>query len=157
MFDWTFTDKGDKLLAAWATESYKLLSNEDVILTLWFAKKDGVQPGDRVEIEFTVNTLGNVSELSVLFAGQMTAIEAETVDGSITFELILYGDANCDGSVTSADAAIILRSLIGLSELIPRGVLNGDVNGDFEITAEDAAIILRYVVGLIDTVPTEYP
>ena len=130
-----------------------LLHDDDVVLTLWFAKGEGVQTGDRVEIAFTVNALGYPSSVSFLFAERFVEVETRTVDGSITFELIVYGDANCDGSVTAADAAIILRALVGLSELSTRGVLNADVDGDGEITATDAATILRYVVGLIDTLP----
>ena len=69
----------------------------------------------------------------------------------------MYGDANCDGMVTSADAAIILRSLVELAQLTPRGMLHADVDGDGEITAADAAMILRYIVMLIDSFPAENP
>ena len=68
---------------------------------------------------------------------------------------LLYGDANCDGKITSADAALILRAMVGLSEMTPEGVLRGDVNGDGETNAADAAAILRYVVGLIDVFEVE--
>ena len=60
-----------------------------------------------------------------------------------------YGDANCDGKITSADAALVLRAMVGLSALTPEGMANAEVNGDGEVNAADAAAILRYVVGLI--------
>ena len=59
--------------------------------------------------------------------------------------------------ITAADAALILRSIVGLSALSPRGTLNADVDGDGEVTAADAAMILRYVVGLIASFPAENP
>ena len=151
--DWTATEKNGKLLFAWASESGTLLQNGNVILTVWFARGEDAQSGDRVELTFTVNGLHNASSLSFLFANRVVEVEARTVDGSITFEPIVWGDANCDGSVTAADAALILRSIVGLSELTPRGMLNADVDGDGEITAADAAAILRFVVGLIDALP----
>ena len=70
---------------------------------------------------------------------------------------MLLGDANCDGVITSADAAMVLRAIVGLSDLSMRGALNADVDGDLEITAEDAATILRFIVGLIDAFPAEEP
>ncbi len=60
-----------------------------------------------------------------------------------------YGDANCDSKITSADAALVLRAMVGLSVLTPEGLRNAEVNGDGEVNAADAAAILRYVVGLI--------
>ena len=153
MVDWTVTENSRALMAAWASDTEVFLKNDDVILTLWFAGTDNVKPGDTAPITFTVNPLGNGSELSYLFAGKVVATEAATIDGSILFEPILYGDANCDGQVTSADAAMILRALVKLSTLSPRGTLNADVDGDGEVTAADAAAILRYLVSLIDTLP----
>ena len=154
--EWTVTENGKTLMAAWASETEVLLENDDVVLTLWFAKKEGTAPGV-AQITFTVNALGNASELSLLFAGRVLAAEAHTVDGSIIFEAIVYGDANCDGQITAADAALILRTLVGLSELTPRGLLHADVDGNGEITAADAALILRYVIRLIDSFPAENP
>ncbi len=66
-----------------------------------------------------------------------------------------YGDANVDGVVTAADAAVILRSLVGLSTISREGLRNADVDGDGEVSAADASAILRYVVGLIDTFQVE--
>ena len=71
----------------------------------------------------------------------------------VAIAAILPGDANCSGKVTAADAAMILRSLVGLSTLSAEGVLNAEVTGDGAIDAEDAAAILRYVVKLIPALP----
>ena len=66
-----------------------------------------------------------------------------------------YGDANCDSKITSADAALVLRAMVGLSVLTPEGLRNAEVNGDGEVNAADAAAILRYVVGLIKAFEVE--
>jgi len=58
------------------------------------------------------------------------------------------GDANCDGKVSAADAAAILRHLVKLTPLFLRGIKVADVTGDGQITAADAARILRWLVRL---------
>ena len=61
----------------------------------------------------------------------------------------LGGDANGDGQVTAADAAYMLRYIVGLED--DMGLLNmlcADVNANAEIDADDAAAVLRYVTDL---------
>lgn len=66
---------------------------------------------------------------------------------------LLFGDANCDGKITAADAAAVLRAVVGLSTLPARSVWNADADGSGDIKTADAVTILRYVVKLIDTLP----
>ena len=80
---------------------------------------------------------------------------AQTKDVVLPMIPIVYGDANCDGKITSADAAMVLRSIVGLSTLTPLGMLNADVDCDTQVTAGDAAAILRYVIALIDSLPLQ--
>ncbi len=155
--DWTVSGKDNKLMAVWASDTDVLLSKDEVILTLWFEKIGEAPEDGRVPVTFTTNLMGNASAASIAFFGTVLELEADTIDGSITFEEVVYGDVNCDGVITSADAALVLRAIVGLSELSMRGALNADVDGDLEITAADAATILRYIVGLIDVFPVEEP
>ncbi len=71
--------------------------------------------------------------------------------------VLSYGDANGDGIITSADAALVLRALVGLSSLSRIGAYNADVAPTFDgkPDAADAVAILRYVVGLIKTFEVE--
>ncbi|MBR6039417.1 MAG: 5'-nucleotidase C-terminal domain-containing protein [Clostridia bacterium] len=151
--DWVVGEKGGKLMFSWASETPELLNNEEVVLSIFFAAPNA--NGETAEIAFTMNALNTVSAMSVIYGNSVYEIEAETIDGSITFAEVVLGDANCDGQVTAADAALILRSLVGLNELTAQGALNADVDGDGEVTAEDAAIILRYIVKLIEQFPVE--
>ena len=153
-FDWEVTDKGTKLMAVWASDSEVLVENDDAILVLYFKAIGDIQNGTVVDIAFTTNILGNESSMSYVFGSKTIDLDAETVSGSITFRWLL-GDANDDGKITAADAALILRSIVGLDELTPQGAINADVDGDGEITAKDAATILRYIVKLIDVFPAE--
>jgi hypothetical protein len=61
---------------------------------------------------------------------------------------VLKGDVNCDGTVTAADASLLLRYLVGLAEITPQGLINAEVTGDSSLTSADASLILRYIVGL---------
>ena len=155
MLDWLFSETGGILSAAWASDTEVLLSENDVVLTLYFAPVQRILPGEEVVIAFTENALGNGSALSFVNEGEVLELVARTEDGSILFEEPLWGDANGDGKITSADAALILRAVVGRSELDPRGAYQADADGDGEITAADAALILQYVVGLIDSFPNE--
>ncbi|MBQ6234533.1 MAG: 5'-nucleotidase C-terminal domain-containing protein [Clostridia bacterium] len=156
LLDWQSAEKDGKLMFSWASDTAVLLNNEDIVLTLWFAAPNA-KAGETAAVVFTTNVLDTASAMSFMYGNQLIELEAETIDGSITFADILLGDANCDGQVTAADAALVLRSIVGLNELSALGAFNADVDGDCEVTAEDAALILRYVVRLIDKFPAEEP
>ncbi|MCL2694704.1 MAG: SH3 domain-containing protein [Clostridiales bacterium] len=69
----------------------------------------------------------------------------------------LLGDVNCDGRVTAADAALILRWLVQLSDLGGLPLVNAKVTrGTAPVSAADAAAILRFLVD-IDTLPPATP
>jgi len=59
--------------------------------------------------------------------------------------IILAGDLNGDGSVTSADAALLRRYIAGVSVSIDLNA--ADIDRDGSVTSTDAALLSRYVVG----------
>ena len=67
----------------------------------------------------------------------------------------LLGDVNRDGSVTTADGALVYQYYLGT---IASGVVfdtgAADVNGDGMITVADAALICNYSNGILDAFPT---
>ncbi len=95
---------------------------------------------------------GNFIEGYVYFTNANNA--AATADSPVAEGIL--GDANLDGKVTAADAAEILRAVVGLTELDPIAAFFADVNEDGQVTAADAAFILRAVVGL-ETLPSYTP
>lgn len=62
----------------------------------------------------------------------------------------VLGDANSDGHVTAADAALVLRYIVNLNDLTFEEKRNADANEDGKITAADASCILRVIVGLME-------
>ena len=80
------------------------------------------------------------------------------------YKEILYGDANCDGSVDISDAVLIMQSLsnpskYGLtgddaSHITMEGTINGDVTGSGDgITNSDALAIQKFLLKLIEILP----
>lgn len=64
----------------------------------------------------------------------------------------LLGDVNCDGSVTSIDAALVLQLIAGLVGSL-RCQQHADTNEDGSVNAIDAALILQLTAGLLDGLP----
>lgn len=62
------------------------------------------------------------------------------------------GDANCDGYVNSADAALALQSDAGMVDMLPC-LEHADANGDGLVNAVDALLILQYDAGIIGSLP----
>ncbi len=87
-------------------------------------------------------------------AGQLgdgTQVERHTPVFALGFGR-LAGDANCDGAVTSVDAALALQLGAGLTPSLPCEA-NADVNADGAVTSIDAALILQFVAGLLPALP----
>lgn len=62
------------------------------------------------------------------------------------------GDVDANGTITAADAALILRYIVKLETLSGDQEFCAECNNDGNITAADATVIMRYVVHL-DTIP----
>jgi hypothetical protein len=59
------------------------------------------------------------------------------------------GDVDCNGSISSIDAALILQLGAGLIDALGCQQ-NADTNGDGRVNAVDAALVLQHVAGLFD-------
>ena len=66
----------------------------------------------------------------------------------VTAGAAIVGDVDGDGSITTGDALIILRSLVALPIVASAVVANGDANCDGQVTAADAQLILQLDVGI---------
>ena len=60
----------------------------------------------------------------------------------------VFGDASCDGTLNSVDAAVVLQSSAGVISSAPCGY-KADANHDGRIDSRDAALMLQRVAGLI--------
>ena len=92
---------------------------------------------------------GNYVEGYIAF----NAASEENAGINVPVNVGTLGDANLDGKVTAADAAEILRAIVGLTELDEEAQAMADVNEDGDVTAADASFILRAIVGL-ETLPS---
>jgi hypothetical protein len=63
-----------------------------------------------------------------------------------------FGDANCDLTVNSVDAAVILQTVAGLVDGTPCA-RKADVDSDGRITSVDAELVLQFTSGLIGRFP----
>ena len=132
---------------AFASSFGIVVSETTPLLTLWFTVADGLADGTQIRFAFS------------------EAIKAGSYDSQkrsvgvklspFTVGTTRYGDANCDGSVTAADAAFALRALAGLETISEQGLKNAKVDGTDVLNAEDAALILRFVVKLIERFPVQ--
>lgn len=89
-------------------------------------------------------TIAAILVICLMLAVPCVSCHAQTV----------YGDANRDGRVTSADARMTLRVAAGLEQNVDRTAL--DVNGDGGVTSADARLVLRRASRLISVFPVEY-
>ncbi|MCL2313112.1 MAG: dockerin type I domain-containing protein, partial [Firmicutes bacterium] len=70
-------------------------------------------------------------------------------DSELIATVIIYGDIDGDGEITSADATLILRYIAEVGEFLNKYQKEAaNVFGDGEITSANATLILRYIVGL---------
>jgi hypothetical protein len=76
-----------------------------------------------------------------------------THNGGIQVVEQIYGDVDLNGKVRAYDAAIILKYLVGKTELSRPQKINADVSLDNTISGLDATFILRYTSGLISELP----
>ena len=109
--------------------------------------------------ETSTETTTTVTETSSTSSQKSTTTSSQN-----TPSVTLAGDANCDGTVSIADAVLIMQSIanpskFGLSgsdetHITAQGSANGDVNGNGNgITNLDALTIQKYMLNLISKLP----
>ena len=85
------------------------------------------------------------------------SVQVSNIPQNDIYEIIwpeyAYGDIDDNDRVDVSDAIILLKSIVGLTELNDYQKGCADVNLDESINVVDAAIILRYIAGLIDELP----
>ncbi len=69
-----------------------------------------------------------------------------------SFDVVPVGDANCDGSVNSIDANVVLQSSARLIDSAPCASA-ADANRDGDVQSIDATLILQYEAGLLGQLP----
>ena len=87
-------------------------------------------------------------------AGDRDEYEVITIEFTVE-EPILWGDADGNGEVDTADVILVMRYSLGLDEIAEENLFASDVNGDGAWDFTDALLILRKIMGVIDSFPVE--
>jgi hypothetical protein len=75
------------------------------------------------------------------------------VNDTAKIRVNIYGDVSGNGSISSFDASLILRHVVGIDTLKPLQIRIADVSGSNSISSLDASYILQYAVGIISSFP----
>ena len=104
-----------------------------------------VQAGEGAVIK---NVDGSVLDYKTMLPG--TGMKVVLADGT-EYDLIVLGDADSDGTISSADARLALRTAVGLESFGENSAYYraSNVDGD-KVSSSDARLILRAAVGLED-------
>ena len=139
-----------KIQYAFISANGSMLNGTTPLLTLWFTLREDLPAGTQIRFAFS-------EPVKAYSIAEGNSAKKRTVGAQMNaFGLgVLFGDANCDGSVTAADAALVLRALVGIDALSETGSENAKTEGKSSVSAQDAALILRYIVGLIRRFPAE--
>ncbi len=106
---------------------------------------------------------GNVGSVSVELSGTVSA-EGRSMNGTFSIGEAsgtfsgrrmgsVWGDADCNNSVTSVDALLVLQVHGRLPDVLPRCREFADVNVDGSVNSVDALLIQQREAGLIDRLP----
>lgn len=133
----------------------KIAGSDTVVHTVSFYGFDGslittvnVPDGQPVEPP-AVEKIQNNSNGTYVFYGWDRELDSVTEDMDVHALYTLFGDVDFDGSVTSADALLIIRHTMELTTLSPRQIAAGEVTLDGNLDSSDALLIIRYVMELI--------
>ena len=138
---------------AYISTNGSLLDGNTPLLTLWFTVAENLPEGVQIRFAFT-----EAIKAESIVSGSYTSHKrtcGANLSPFYTSWTVRFGDANCDGEITPADASLVLRALVELEPLTGLGLLNAKVDGADDLSAQDAALILRYLVRLIERFPVQ--
>jgi hypothetical protein len=128
---------GDKSNTYWTVYVYE----SDASTSVASQKIAGETPEVSFDDDFTKGTY----YIKIVYGGYYYSDSDYSI--TVSDDVAIKGDADSDGTVTSADALSILQMVAGISE----NNMTADIDGDGEVTSADALKILQYVAGIIET------
>lgn len=91
-------------------------------------------------------TLRSISVFALTNVGANDTTAVAVTEESAAEDTLLKGDVNGDGAITSGDARMLLRYVVGQSAFSEPQLAAGDVNGDGSVTSADARAVLMALV-----------
>lgn len=104
----------------------------------------------------TTTTTTTTTSTSTTTMTTTTTATTTTTESATVSDPIVYGDVNCDGEITVADAVVIMMYLYDMDKfpLTPKGMINADCyNAGDGITMDDALAIQMFDAKVIDSLP----
>ncbi|MGN0584075.1 MAG: SH3 domain-containing protein [Ruminococcus sp.] len=80
-----------------------------------------------------------------------TAVRTDVIVNSAYASI--YGDVNCDGAVTVADAVLLHKYLVGAVTLNVEQIANSDCSYDSVLSTKDVTVIMQHLVGHYTALP----
>lgn len=128
----------------------RLVEGKTVVPYVLKDKNTPVKVSD-IKSEFTDLTLVNGNAVTDENAAIVTG--DTFVAGGIEYTVVVYGDVNKDGKITTKDALEIQKIAVGNAENIDVLQMEAaDVNNNGKVTTKDALAVQKYVVGNADFV-----
>lgn len=93
-------------------------------------------------------TVDTTTESSVT---STTAVRTDVIVNSAYASI--YGDVNCDGAVTVADAVLLHKYLVGAVTLNVEQIANSDCSYDSVLSTKDVTVIMQHLVGHYTALP----
>lgn len=99
------------------------------------------------KLEF-LNATGSVisQQDHMLVSGDRVRILDASSNPVYDYPIVIYGDANGDGKITSSDLTVICRHVLKKTTLTGVAAIAADVNRDGKITSSDLTLICRHVL-----------
>ncbi len=137
---------------------YQVNGNDSVVITASAGAYDIGGGGVLFKARFKV--LDNAAEFipitiqhAMFNAGTDSVV---TMNGGVNVMIIpVYGDVDQNGQIQAADAAVILKYLVGIDSLDIQSLANADATNNGFVSALDATAILKYVVHLVNSLPAD--
>ena len=82
-----------------------------------------------------------VPNLSTIQSSTLVAIEE--VNGTQEFKTLIFNDG-----INISDAILVLKAIVGITELVGDAAVAADANQDGDINISDAVMILKHIVGI---------
>lgn len=73
----------------------------------------------------------------------------------ISLPVLIYGDVNGDGKISTIDLRIIQKHILGIAVIEGLPLTAADVNGDGKASTIDLRMIQKYILGLSDSLQSE--
>ncbi len=140
----------DEVLIGWAAASPVNVTEASTLATVDFTVNANATGSTDVKVA--------VAQVANSASALADASTIEAVAGTVTVDTatkVLYGDADGNGKVESADASLVAQATLDLIKFTDDQIKACDVDGNGKIESADASLIAQRALDLITSFPVE--